>query len=176
MKASVERLRIDHIVAIQQREEDLIVGRACGLDKVKAGENYLRRGPGIALVVDEAVAMVGGVAELGGATWEAWLMTSKLVEPYRFSFHRAVVRFLNEQLERPGVLKLVAAVHRENPRARRWIEALGFTEEGRMMGKGGLVFVKYGRLKSRAAGHKPPGGARPRLRGLPASPTHDRLR
>jgi len=142
----------------------------------QAGLNYLQRGPGIAVVADGGVVMVGGVAYLRQGVWEAWAMTSELVWPYRFSFHKAALEFLREQLNRPEVAKIVAAVHRDNGKARRWIKALGFREEGRELKYGGLVFVRYGREKRAAGRESPHGGRAPRLRGLPAPAHPGRLR
>jgi hypothetical protein len=83
-----------------------------------------------AMLVDGAVAAVGGLGEvrgsmIGGHSAQAWLLTSGVVESKKLSFHRAIRLWLEVVSE---MVDLVwALVDARYERCLDWLRALGFS-------------------------------------------------
>ena len=111
-------------------------------DALLAGETL---GPAWTLLCDGRVIGCGGVMLLWAGVGEGWMLPGTRAQHHRFAMHRAVARMLNEVQTMKRLNRVQTVVHVHYPRSVRWLERLGFENEG-LMKKFGLNGDDYWRL------------------------------
>lgn len=78
----------------------------------------------------------GGIGIYWTGVGEAWFVLTQQVDQYRFSFHRTVVRTMQEIIYTQNLHRIQGTIRCGDARAVRWAERLGFRFEGTMWGYG----------------------------------------
>ncbi len=95
--------------------------------------------------VDDEYAFSAGIVEsLGVGT--VWVLTTPLVEKYPLWFSKAVRNMLNAGTDLYKLQRVQATVLKENKKAVKWIEFLGFEREGLMRKYVGGDHYLYARI------------------------------
>ena len=95
--------------------------------------------------VDDEYAFSAGIVEsLGVGT--VWVITTPLVEKYPLWFTKAVRNMLNAGKDLYKLQRVQATVLKENKKAVKWIEFLGFQREGLMRKYVGGDHYLYSRI------------------------------
>ena len=95
--------------------------------------------------VDDEYAFSAGIVEsLGVGT--VWVLTTPLVEKYPLWFSKAVRNMLNAGKDLYKLQRIQATVLKENKKAVKWIEFLGFEREGLMRKYVGGDHYLYSRI------------------------------
>ena len=95
--------------------------------------------------VDDEYAFSAGIVEsLGVGT--VWVLTTPLVEKYPLWFSKAVRNMLNAGTDLYKLQRIQATVLKENKKAVKWIEFLGFEREGLMRKYVGGDHYLYSRI------------------------------
>ena len=95
--------------------------------------------------VDDEYAFSAGIVEsLGVGT--VWVLTTPLVEKYPLWFSKAVRNMLNAGTDLYKLQRIQATVLKENTKAIKWIEFLGFEREGLMRKYVGGDHYLYSRI------------------------------
>jgi len=95
--------------------------------------------------VDDEYAFSAGIVEsLGVGT--VWVITTPLVEKYPLWFTKAVRNMLNAGKDLYKLQRIQATVLKENKKAVKWIEFLGFEREGLMRKYVGGDHYLYSRI------------------------------
>ena len=95
------------------------------------------------------LAQIGDPVERGAAYADAGpAFTSALIETLPVSFHRLVLRMLDQQQRRHRCRRLQASVRQDHRVSIRWLHRLGFTYEGRMeaYGADGSPYLRFARF------------------------------
>ena len=101
--------------------------------------------PGYSGFVDDEYAFSAGIVEsLGVGT--IWAITTPLVEKYPIWFTKASINMLNAGKDLYKLQRIQATVLKENKRAVKWIEFLGFQREGLMRKYVGGDHYLYSRI------------------------------
>ena len=101
--------------------------------------------PGYSGFVDDEYAFSAGIVEsLGVGT--VWVITTPLVEKYPLWFTKAVRNMLNAGKDLYKLQRIQATVLKENKKAIKWIEFLGFEREGLMRKYVGGDHYLYSRI------------------------------
>ena len=101
--------------------------------------------PGYSGFVDDEYAFSAGIVEsLGVGT--VWVLTTPLVEKYPLWFSKAVRNMLNAGTDLYKLERVQATVLKENKKAIKWIEFLGFEREGLMRKYVGGDHYLYARI------------------------------
>lgn len=116
-------------LADSMREADALECRALGLSPLEAvSSSVIASTDSVALVREgEVLAIAGLLLEtrlLGPRVAQAWVLTSRLVDTYPMSFHRAARAFLRAAALQADVL--YNRVDARYVRSVRWLEQLGF--------------------------------------------------
>lgn len=111
---------------------------------------YLQRGPAWTGIVRDQIMGCAGVCLLWRGVGEAWMVTTELVARCPLAFHRAIAGRLDEVMMSMNLWRLQAAIHAEHEVSRRWVQRLGFEEEGIMQryGPDGKDYVRFARVRS----------------------------
>lgn len=117
-------------------------------DRLTVGRLYEQVGPAYTVRVRSQIMVCGGVAHYWPGVGEAWVVTTDLIPRYPLSFHRTVKRMLRQLCRDMGLQRLQAAVPANHTVSRKWLERLGFRQEGLMpmYGPQGKTYVRYGYL------------------------------
>ena len=101
--------------------------------------------PGYSGFVDDEYAFSAGIVEsLGVGT--IWAITTPLVEKYPIWFTKASINMLNAGKDLYKLQRVQATVLKENKKAVKWIEFLGFQREGLMRKYVGGDHYLYSRI------------------------------
>lgn len=79
----------------------------------------------------EVVACVGIIHYWSGVA-EAWTISSERVVRLKFSFHRTIMELIERVFQQFRLNRLQASVHADHEVSMRWLERLGFKNEGLM--------------------------------------------
>jgi len=86
----------------------------------------------------------GGVLPLWKGVGEGWVVTSDLVEKYPLIFAKTVWRAMTELIVDMGLERIQTVVDSEHTVSQRWVERMGFKNEGLMKKYlGGRDFIRY---------------------------------
>lgn len=99
---------------------------------------------------DGAIAGCAGVLfHPGGKVGDVYVLTSDLVESYKFSFVKGVLWGLNRAFDVYGVVRLQTLVLTEHEVSINWLEWMGFEREGlcRKCGPNSLDRYLYAKVK-----------------------------
>lgn len=115
------------------------------------GRFYSENGPAYTLMAKGRVIACGGVVLIHAKAGEAWVITTDEVEKYPLLFHKTIKRGLTVIMEEFKLRRVQALVSRDWPRAGRWIERLGFSNEGLMaaFGPDGTDYIRYAKVARR---------------------------
>lgn len=90
------------------------------------------------------VVACGGVLPLWKGVGEGWAVTSPLVEKYPLFFAKSVWEKTTEIIEKLQLVRLQTLVDAEHTISQKWLERMGFTNEGLMRKYlGGRDFFRY---------------------------------
>ena len=105
---------------------------------------------GIAYTIEapEGLVASGGVIPLWKGVGEAWVVTSELVETYPVLFAKTVWRKLLEIISANGIERIQTTIHKDHIVSQRWVERMGFENEGLMKKYlGGEDYYRYALIK-----------------------------
>jgi hypothetical protein len=107
----------------------------------------LSRGPAFTLTNGIPIAC-GGVLPLWKGVGEGWVVSSPLVEKHSFLFARTAWRKIMELVETMDLVRLQTLVDAEYRVSRRWVERMGFVNEGVMRKYlGGRDYIRYALIR-----------------------------
>ncbi len=111
------------------------------------------RGMGETGLIDGVPIAAGGIITTLAGRGEAWVIAGPRVKDYPLFFHRALLNGIHRQIEALGLRRIDATVLFGDTTAIRWIERMGFSEEGFMplYGPNGETHIRYARLIRPAA-------------------------
>lgn len=114
-------------------------------EALTAGESM---GPAFTLICDGRVIACGGVMLLWGSVGEGWILGSTLIDSHKLAFHRAVKRMTVDIQDNMRLTRVQTVVHCEFPESAKWLERLGFENEGVMRNYGvhGDDYWRYARV------------------------------
>lgn len=110
-------LRLEENLTVTPQARQTIAGR-------------LSRGPAYTIWCKEGVLACAGVLPLHRGVGEAWTLSSPLIELYPKSTHKIVKDYLEGIILGLKLHRVQALVDARFKRSLRWMEALGFHEEG----------------------------------------------
>jgi len=122
--------RVEDYMRIMRRKFDLVTFKNF-TDPEQAGRNLLK-GPGFTGLMDGEIIASGGVVILWKGVGEAWVVSSPLVEKYPLIFAKTIARKLREIIRESGLVRVQTMVDAEHIVSQRWIERMGFVQEGLM--------------------------------------------
>jgi hypothetical protein len=105
-------------------------------------------GQGFTAMIDGEPIAAGGLLPTREGIAEAWGLPGPRVRDYPLFVHRTAVKELHRMIGDLRLRRIEASVLFGNETAVRWIERLGFSEEGFMplYGPGGETHIRYARL------------------------------
>ena len=101
------------------------------------------------IFVDGEPIATAGVAVLWPGVGEAWTIVTSRAEKAKISLHKAVRRGLDDVQDHLPLRRVQAVVRADYERSQRWVERLGFVNEGLMRSYGpeGADYYRYGRIR-----------------------------
>lgn len=131
MTFEVRDFRPDDYTRIERRRFDLITFQAVS-DPGAAARLLATRGPAFTGLVDGEVIACGGILIFWAGVGEAWVVTSDLVDRYKLFFARTVTAKLGQIIREHRLERVQAAIDAEHHASIKWVEKMGFTNEGLM--------------------------------------------
>ena len=127
----IKAFEVRHVQRMELRPFDRLGLGAGGPQRLAAlAEAYAGAGPAFTILHGGEAAACGGVAVQPGATGNAWMLTSPLVERIPVAVARAV-RGRLAAIEKDCVLtRIQTTVHARHDVPRAWFRFLGFACEG----------------------------------------------
>lgn len=127
------------------REEDLWLS---GQNWEEAIEGWEKGGPAYTLFNDREPILCGGIVLMGWQRGEAWLLLSSLFYGHVLTSYKAVKRGFADIVSRETLRRVQALVNPKHEAAIRFIEHLGFENEGllRQFGPSGEDLYMYARI------------------------------
>lgn len=135
-----------HLLALDLRPLDR---KALGpFQLTELAAKYVHDGFSFTGMVDGRPVCCWGVLPFWPGVASLWLATSEGILPVRKTFHATAREHLAGVVENLGLWRIEATVLPEHVVSRRWVERLGFEEEGprRHFGPGGETFLLYSRI------------------------------
>lgn len=99
---------------------------------IKALKEVYGQGPAYTALVDGQPVCIAGVTPLWSGVGEAWALMAHGFEKYKLFVHRAVTYILNDIIINNDLKRVQASADCANDKAIRWLEHLGFENEGVM--------------------------------------------
>lgn len=139
---------VSHVDDLASRWPDTEAIGALGADQSWAVA-CAEAGPAITIFVDGKPIAAAGVAVLWPGVGEAWTIVTPRAENAKLAFHKAVRRSLDDVQNHLPLSRVQAVVRADYERSQRWIERLGFANEGLMKNYGpeGADYYRYGRVR-----------------------------
>jgi len=110
--------------------------------------NNLVNGPAFTGVSKDGIIACGGVLVLWKGVGEAWAITSPLVNLYPLTFAKIIKKKLKWIISEFSLCRVQTVVDKEHIISRKWVEWMGFKEEGLMRKYlGGRDFIRYAWIK-----------------------------
>lgn len=140
--------RMDHLGGIEPREHDQRLIRSLP-DMLERIPVYAASGPAVTAFSNGTALCSGGVAMFWPGVGKGWLYTSRAVDSHRLGFHRAARGWIERIVRSWGIRRLEVDVPEWNAMSCRWIERLGFRNEGamRLYGPDGSTWIRYALLE-----------------------------
>jgi hypothetical protein len=101
------------------------------VDPYSVAEN-LMKGPAFTGECNGDIIACGGIIPLWKGVGEAWVVTSELVEKFRFTFAKVVWRNLRVQIDAMELDRVQTVIHKDHKVSIKWAERMGFVSEGLM--------------------------------------------
>lgn len=141
MTPTLMPFRAEHILAFSHREP-------VGLDQWGGVMQAVKKetmGPAFTATVGETYLGSAGIAILWAGVGEAWMILAPEVEKHGIWLTRTVRRVFEDIREAFNLRRVQATVRVDSPRNQRWIDLLGFKEEGTMLkyGPDGANYIRY---------------------------------
>lgn len=127
MKIKVIPFKREHFFAIQERAE---VDNFDFEFFIRANAHIIERFPSITGVVGETYIACGGFILLWPNAAELWAKVSPEAKAYKIELDEIILNFITDTARAFHLSRLQATVDKEFIVAKRWIEFLGFREEG----------------------------------------------
>jgi hypothetical protein len=109
----------------------------------------LNKGPAYTLVNEEIIAS-GGILPLWKGVGEGWIVSSPLVEKYPIAFAKTLWRKMLSLYDELGLERLQTLVDAEHIVSQKWLERMGFENEGLMRKYlNGRDFYRYALIKEK---------------------------
>ena len=142
----IVKFEISHFDRINLRDWDLMGTQH--MDNVRERvEFYAGQGPSYTGMIDGEIMGCAGVFLHWPGMGEAWVFGSPLIERFKLSFHRVVKKTLNAIQTNLRLHRIQCVVHADYTRSQKWVERLGFIEEGLLnkYGPDQASYYMYGR-------------------------------
>jgi len=108
----------------------------------------LARGPAFTGVNSEKIVACAGIVPMWKGVGEAWAVTSPLVERHGLFFAKEIWKRLNALIEIMELERVQTTVHVKHEKSIKWVERMGFKNEGKMEKYiGGEDFYRYALIK-----------------------------
>ena len=148
MRVTVIPFEVDHLTAFQARnfearEMELLIKPA------SYAMSYLERGPAWTGLMGEQVLGCCGICVFWRGVAGLWLVTGELVDSFPLAFHRAVKYGLQTAMAAMGLWRVQTEINAGHLVSRKWIQRLGFREEGDMpqYGPDQATYVRYAKVR-----------------------------
>jgi hypothetical protein len=144
----VEELRPEHFerIKLRQLEKETLDAFHARLGQLI---EVASRGPAYAVVHENEVLVIGGLALVWGRVWEAWLLSSEGLDRHHIAAARAVVRTLRATEVELGsrVQRIQAQAPVSQEWTARWFKFLGLTYESTakkytVLGEDAVIYAK----------------------------------
>lgn len=106
-------------------------------------------GPAYTMLNDDRKPIASaGMAIIWRGVADGWAFTSNEIIDYRFAFHRAFVELLDMTQKLNSIRRIQTVVHEGNDASFRWLNRLGFENEGIMKSYGpdGANYYRLARI------------------------------
>ena len=130
MSLTIRKYHPNDYEEIQRRKWDRIT--YMHFPDVKTVANTLGKGQAYTMVSDEGIVACAGIVPLWKGTGEGWAITSELVEKYRISFAKSLLRYLFKIIQEFKYTRIQTTVLEHHQTSKEWLEWMGFTNEGLM--------------------------------------------
>lgn len=132
-----------NILTLSAREPDKSI--ADGIDTMKMAKEYATHGPCWTGYAGDTPIFCCGIIILWPGVGEGWAYTSDLVPYFRFAFHRAVKRGIEQTAIGYKLRRLQMSIPHDHIVSQNWIKHLGFQEESKMpqYGPKGELYIRY---------------------------------
>ena len=146
-------LKIDTIRPYQEGDIDLIVVREP--DLTFAGKDYkdtIKKNISVSETVtvqaNEEILAIAGLAMISARVGEAWSITGEPVQRHKIVFAQASIVLFNYWINKHNLQRVQAVVQEDYAKSIKWLEWLGFEQEGLMkkFGVSGENFYRYARI------------------------------
>lgn len=137
----------EHLLEISPREfhrrEMVYAG-----DLQTRGRQYLANGAAYTGLREGVVVGCAGIQVFWRGVGSLWMLTGALAARYPLDFHKTVRRLLDLLQRSLGLWRMEMAIPVMQAMNRKWIERLGFYEEGvaQAYGPDGTDFVRYAKI------------------------------
>lgn len=101
------------------------------------------------LIDDGMVVGIFGLKKMWPGVGELWSVTSNLASKKPIAFHKACIELLNAHIDVLKLHRIQCSVRSDYLPGIKWIESLGFKEEGYMhkYGSNKLDYIRYARVE-----------------------------
>lgn len=138
--------RPDDYFRINRRKFDLLT--FLNFPNPKNISETLAKGPAFTGLIDEEILACGGIIPFWKGVGEAWVVTSHFVCEYPLFFAKTIWRKLNGLIILMNLERIQTVVDAENIVSRKWVERMGFVNEGPMRKYiGGRTYIRYAWIK-----------------------------
>ena len=104
-------------------------------------------GTALTLKVGDEVMSCGGVMIMSQGVAEIWTLNGPLIKKYPIEFHKFILDCRDKFEKKFNLVRMQAPVQSDIPMNIKWIESLGFKQEGLMRKYwGGKDFCMYSRI------------------------------
>ena len=148
MQLSVIPFEVGHLKAFTARRFEAREMEHLGNPEAYA-MSYLDRGPAWTGVVGEKILGCCGICVFWRGVGGLWLVTGELVNQLPLAFHRAIKYGLGTAMEAMGLWRVQTEINAAHLVSRKWIQRLGFREEGDMpkYGPDQTTYVRYAKVR-----------------------------
>jgi len=143
----VTRFKAVHLDMIELRDTDRVAVDAIPHYRA-AAEVYEQNGGAYTLMCDQGIVAIAGVAPIMPGVGSAWMLGSALVYSYPKALYKATRAFLRAIEEDWNLHRVQASTADNDQVAEKWLQHLGFEEEGimRRYGPDGSDHKLYARI------------------------------
>jgi hypothetical protein len=141
----LRRFRVEDYFEIERRKFDMLT--FLNFPNPKEIASRLNTGPAYTIVNSKNIIASGGIMPLWKGTGEGWVVSSNLVPEHGMFFAKTVLRMMKEY--EPEFERIQTTVDAEHKVSLRWVEWMGFKNEGLMRKYiGGRDYYRFARVRS----------------------------
>ena len=144
---TVRRFRVDDYFAIDRRRFDMLT--YLNFPDPQAMAENLHKGPAETIINSRHIIASYGIVPFWKGVGEAWAVTSDLVTEHGVFFAKTVFRGLVRTMDELKLDRVQTSVDVDHLVSRKWVEWMGFRNEGNMRKYiGGHDYIRYALVRS----------------------------